>query len=83
MQIQILGNINILGWGLIPDRDHEVEGTVMAFTTEVDSTTKLIVSSTSRRAQLQLSRDSELFTYEGVVTEAEFKALANKYYRGC
>lgn len=83
MQVQVLGTVNILAWGLVPRHDEVTDGAIMVFGSRADGDVKFYVSSKTNWAQLQLRCDSGWDTYECAITDDEREALAKNYYRGC
>ena len=83
MQINCLGNVNVLAWGLVPDHDTVTDGSFMIFKTIADEDTELYVSLDNNRAWLRLRNDFGWDTYDGVAEENERSALENLYFGGC
>lgn len=83
MKFNVLGEVNVFVWDLVPDHDEATDGGVLVFKARADRDTQLFVSIMTNNAQLRLRCDSEWDTYDGVATVDEVSALAESYYRGC
>lgn len=83
MQFNVLGEANVLVWGLIPDHNEVSDGGILFFKSETDDTVKLSVSTVTNFAQLQLRCGDGWDTYRGIATDDETAKLSEIYFRGC
>ena len=83
MRFNVLGEVNVSAWDLVPDRDEVTDGGVLVFKARADRDTQLFVSAMTKNALLRLRCDSEWDTYNGIATADEVSVLAESSYRGC